>query len=87
MPLTPKPAYPVAQWDEPPITAAAFSIEPLTPYLLTDGSVEFLARTDSIPVGAIEASVVDAGGFDEIVTPAVSTGRRTVERAGAVFLI
>lgn len=88
MPITPRPAYPVAIWEEPPLAASSISAGLLTPYLLTDGSVEFFAPTDTIPVGAIEASVVDSGDdTDEIVTPAVPTRRRVVETGAGVFLI
>lgn len=87
MPITPRPAYPVAIWEEPPLAAGSLGIDFLTPYLLTDGSVEFLASSDTVPVGAIEASVTDVSGADEIVTPAVTTGRRIVERTGALFFL
>jgi hypothetical protein len=76
----------VAQWPEPPGLRGATPLAVLTPYLLTDGSVEFLARTDVVPVGAIEASMVDDGsGAEEIVTPAVPTGRRVIESASGLF--
>lgn len=74
---------PVAQWPEPPSSSAAIALTLLTAYLLTDGSVEFLSRTDTVPVGAIEASVID----DEIVTPVIPTGRRIVESVSSVFLV
>jgi hypothetical protein len=83
MPITPRPAYPVAIWEEPPLSGAASPFGGLTPYLLTDGSVEFLAATDVVPVGAVEASVID----DEIVVPVVPTGRRVVESSGTLFFI
>lgn len=88
MTFRPRHAYPVAQWDEPPMPAASFAIGRLTPYLLTDGSVEFFAASDSIPAGAIEATVADSGdGTDEIVSPAVTTGRRPTQNTnGEVFL-
>lgn len=86
MPTTPRPAYPVAIWEEPPLPAAAFSFGAMTPYLLTDGSIVFLTRADTVPVGAIEASMVDSGsGYDEFVTPAVLTGRRVVETPRSLF--
>jgi hypothetical protein len=88
MPITPRPAYPVNIWEEPPLPAGAFSLGAFTAYLLTDGSVEFFAPSDTIPVGAIEATVRDSGdGTDEIVTPAVGTGRRVVEATSLLFFL
>jgi hypothetical protein len=87
MPFTPRPAYPVAIWEEPPLAAAAFSIGALMPYLLTDGSVEFLAPADAVPSGAVVATVADSGfGYDQIVS-GVSTGRRPILRATTIFLV
>lgn len=78
---------PVAIWDEPSTSGAAIVIALLTPYLLTDGSVEFLTRTDTVPGGAVAASVVDSGlGYDQIVTPA-TTGRRATHNASGVLFL
>lgn len=86
MPATPRPAYPVSIWEEPPLPAATLSFGAMTPYLLTDGSIAFLAPADTVPVGAIEASMVDSGlDYDEFVTPAVTTGRRVLETPRSLF--
>lgn len=84
MPFTVSPTH---HWHEYPTKRDGLTVGLLTPYLLTDGSVEFLTSGDTIPGGAVIASVVDSGdGTDEIVSPAVPAGRRVVESDSLFFL-
>lgn len=77
---------PVAQWPEPPSSSAAIALTLLTPYLLTDGSVEFLARGDAVPGGAVVATLRDSGDGTEEVVSGASAGRRVVQTgAGQLF--
>lgn len=86
MTFSPQLPYPVAQWPEPKLTAAAITLSPLTPYLLTDGSVEFYGATDTIPAGALVATVRDSGdGTDDIVSGGIA-GRSVITNTnGEVF--
>jgi hypothetical protein len=80
-------ASPVNHWHELPTNGPSVTLAALTPYLLTDGSVEFFAGGDAIPGGAVVASVVDGGGWDEIVTPVSGSERRVIEVSGHVILM
>lgn len=76
-------------WIEPrvPAVGGTSALARLTPYLLTDGSVEFLATGDTVPSGAVVATVTDSGsGYDQIVS-GVTIGRRPVEHAGVLLLL
>lgn len=77
---------PVAQWEEPPKAGTAGIAVRLTPYLLTDGSQVFLARTDAIPVGAVRDYVVDVVDGSVNFDSTVLVGLRVSQGgSGSVF--
>lgn len=88
MTFVPRPAYPVALWPQPPLPGAeALVVITLTPYLLTDGSVEYLGPADPVPAGALVATERDDGtDQEEVVEPAVAGGRViTMNGSGELF--
>lgn len=84
MTIVPRPAYPVAIWEEPPITAApAASITLLVPFKTTAGY--WVLRTPGNgPVGSTQGAAIH-GAYDTLTTSTTVGLRHVRGPSGFVF--